>query len=69
MPSLPLLFLLIMEGNNRLILQEHRMGRLQGITITDSYILTNILFIDYVLIFLNGGSVDLTDLQNVMVIF
>lgn len=61
-PLSPLLFLLIMEGNNRLILEEHRMGRLHGITNTNSYILTNILSVHYVLMFLNGGSMHITDL-------
>jgi len=58
----PLLFFLIMEGLNRLILEEHKMGRLQGIMITNKFILTHLLFVDNLLVFLNGGIVDLTDL-------
>lgn len=68
-PLSPLLFLLIMEGLSRLILEEHKMGRLQGVKITDKCILTHLLFVDDVLIFLNGSIGDLTDLQNVMAIF
>jgi len=36
-----------------------------GIKITNSYILTHLLFVDDVLIFLNGGIGDLTSLHNV----
>lgn len=45
------------------------MGRLQGIRITDICILTHMLFLDDVLINLNEGIGDLTDLKNIMAIF
>ena len=45
-PLSPLLFLLIMEGLSRLILEEHGILRLQGIRITDNYKVTHLLFVD-----------------------
>eukprot|EP00253_Pinus_taeda_P035638 PITA_35638 len=50
-----LLFLLAMERLSRMIKDEHRRGRLQGIKITDDCRLTHLLFVDDVLIFLNGS--------------
>eukprot|EP00253_Pinus_taeda_P031755 PITA_31755 len=68
-PLSPLLFLLIMEGLSRLIKEEHTRGRLKGIRIIDRCILTHLLFVDDVLIFLNGGIGDLTMLQNTFSLF
>jgi len=55
-PLSPLLFLLIMEGLSLLIVEERRVGRLQGIKITNDCILTHLLFVNDVLIFLNGDG-------------
>lgn len=63
-PLSPLLFLLVMEGLSRLIKYMHHRGRLMGIKITHSCIITNLLFVDDVLILLNGGIRDLIALQN-----
>lgn len=68
-PLSPLLFLLIMDGLRRLIGEEHRQGQIAGIKINDTCILTNLLFVDDVLIFLNGGIGYLTSLHNDFGIF
>lgn len=58
-----------MEGLSRLIFEEQRLGRIQGIKITNNCILTHLLFVYDVLLFLNGGIGDLTKLHYVMTIF
>lgn len=68
-PISPLLFLLIMEDLSRLILEEHRLGLLQVIKITNNCILTHLLFVYDVLLFLDEGIVDLTGLHSVLTIF
>lgn len=54
-PLSPLLFLLLMEGLSNLIKEDHRRGRLKGIKITDGCILTHLLFVDDILVFINGS--------------
>eukprot|EP00253_Pinus_taeda_P003164 PITA_03164 len=68
-PLSPIIFLLIMEGVSRLIGAEHRGGRLVGIKIMDNCFLTHLLFVDDVLIFLNGSIGDTTALQHVFELF
>jgi len=59
-PLSPLLFLLFMEGLNNLIKEEHQRGRLKGIKITDGCILTHLLFVDDILVFINGNIGDIS---------
>lgn len=68
-PLSPLLFLLIMEGLSRLIGTRHRRGRITGIKITENCSLTHLLFVDDVLIFLNGSLADSSSLQYVFDLF
>lgn len=68
-PLSTLLFFLIMEGLFKLILEEHMMGRLRGIRIIDNCIMSHLLFVDDVLIFLNGGIGVLIDIQNIITVF
>lgn len=68
-PLSPLLFLLIMEGLSHIIEAKHRQGRIKDIKIFDSVTLTYLLFVDDVLIFLNGSLANLTALHLVMGIF
>eukprot|EP00253_Pinus_taeda_P021333 PITA_21333 len=68
-PLSPLLFLLIMEGLSRLIGAEHRRGRITRIKIMENCSLTHLLFVDDVLIFLNGSMADTCALQNVFDLF
>lgn len=49
-PLSPLLFLLIMEGLSRLVLEEHRLGQIQRIKISNNCIQTHLLFVDDVLL-------------------
>jgi len=68
-PLSPLLFLLLMEGLNRLLKDMHLRGRLSGIRITDRCTITHLLFVDDVIIFLNGGLGDLTTIQHTINLF
>ncbi len=68
-PLSPLLFLLFMEGMSRYISKEKTLGRLQGIKITNSYILTHLLFVNDVLIFLNGSIGDITTFSTILKYF
>lgn len=68
-PLSPLLFLLIMEGLSSLIKEEHRRGRLRGIPIIEGCTLTHFLFVDDVLLFLNGSIGDVTTVLNSFTIF
>lgn len=68
-PLSPLLFLLIMEGLSQIIKEEHRRGRLKGIKITNDCTLTYLLFVDVVLIFLNGSVRDLTIIRDIFSLF
>lgn len=68
-PLSPLLFLHIMEGLSRSKGVEHRRGRIVGIKIMENYFLTHLVFVDDVLIFLNGCIGDTTVLQNVFYLF
>jgi len=64
-----LLFLLVMEGLSRLIALAKREGRLQGLNISDKCILTCLLFVDDVLIFLNGGIRGTTAFYDILLLF
>lgn len=68
-PLSPLLFLLVMEGISRLIKDMHLKGRLIGIRITNKCTITHLLFVDDVLIFLNGRLGDLTTKQHSINLF
>eukprot|EP00253_Pinus_taeda_P032224 PITA_32224 len=68
-PLSPLLFLLIMEGLSRLLASARDRHQLTGIKIADEFFLTHLLFVDDVLIFLNGSIGDSTTLQHAMQLF
>lgn len=68
-PLSPLLFLLVMECLSRLIYHEKQNGRLSGLNITDQCFLTHLLFVDDVLIFLDGSIRDSTTLDKILAIF
>lgn len=55
-----------MEGLRKLTLHERREGRLQGIKITDQCIISHLLFVDDVLIFLNGGISEFSVFSAIM---
>lgn len=57
-PLSPLLFLIVMEGLSRLIASEKRVGRLKHIKITKQCSVSHLLFVDDILIFLDGGIQD-----------
>lgn len=68
-PLSPLLFLLIMEGLSRLITFSWDRNQITGIHISDNLYLTHLLFVDDILIFLNGCIGDATTLQHIFVLF
>eukprot|EP00253_Pinus_taeda_P029159 PITA_29159 len=68
-PLSPLLFLLIMEGLSRVLISARDRHLLTGIKIADDFYLTHLLFVDDILIFLNGSIGDTTTLQNAMLLF
>eukprot|EP00253_Pinus_taeda_P028493 PITA_28493 len=68
-PLSPLLFLLVMEGLSRLITTEKRRGGLQGLKIMEHFYLTHLLFVDDILIFLNGSVRDTISLNEILILF
>lgn len=68
-PLSPLLFLLVMEGLSRLIIASRDMNQLTGINISEKNFLSHLLFVDDILIFLNGGIGDVTALHNNFLLF
>lgn len=68
-PLSPLLFLLIMEGLSRVISSARDRHHLTGIKIVDNLFLTHLLFVDDILIFLNGSIGDSTSLHGSILLF
>ena len=56
-PLSPLLFLLVIEGFNRLLLKEKAGGRVKGIKININLFITHLMFVDDIMI-LGSGSID-----------
>lgn len=68
-PLSPLLFLLIMEDLSRTITSARDRNQLKSIEIAENFFLTHLLFVDDILIFLNGSIGDTTTLQNIFTLF
>eukprot|EP00253_Pinus_taeda_P003262 PITA_03262 len=68
-PLSPLLFLLIMDDLSRLISSAKDRNIFNGIHISENFYLTHLLFVDDILIFLNGCIGDTTSLQNIFSLF
>eukprot|EP00253_Pinus_taeda_P020940 PITA_20940 len=68
-PLSPLLFLLIMEGLSTVISSARDRQHLFGIKLADNFYLTHLLFVDDILIFLNGSIGDSTTLHNSVLLF
>eukprot|EP00253_Pinus_taeda_P008270 PITA_08270 len=68
-PLSPLLFLLIMEGLSGFLASTRERQQIMGIKIAEDFYLTHLLFVDDVLIFLNGSIGDSTALQHAMHLF
>lgn len=58
-----------MEGLSELVKEEFRRGRVKGIKIMDECTLNHLLFVDDVLLFLNGSIGDLTTIKNTLALF
>lgn len=68
-PLSPLLFLLVMEGLSRLIASAEQSGDIRGLRITDIFFLTHLLFVDDVLILLNGSIRDSRAFSKILLLF
>eukprot|EP00253_Pinus_taeda_P009046 PITA_09046 len=68
-PLSPLLFLLVMEGLSRLIIAAKREGTLSGLRITYDCYLTPLLFVDDVLILLDGNIRDSLTFSRILQLF
>lgn len=68
-PLSPLLFLIIMDALSRLIDSAKRNGDFNGLRITDECTLTHLLFVDDVMIFLDGSIRDSRAFSNIINLF
>lgn len=68
-PLSPLLFLLVMEGLSRLMEAAKRNGDIGGLGISDLCYLTHLLFVDDVLILLDGSVRDSRNFLKILQIF
>jgi len=60
------LFLLVMEGLNRLITQEKREGRIKGIKVVVNLVISHMLFVDDVLILGDGSLAEWNSFINII---
>eukprot|EP00253_Pinus_taeda_P006367 PITA_06367 len=68
-PLSPLLFLLVMEGLSRLMDSAKRAGDIGGLRISDLCYLTHLLFVDDVLILLDGSVRDSRTFSKILQLF
>eukprot|EP00253_Pinus_taeda_P029832 PITA_29832 len=68
-PLSPLLFLIIMDGLSRLITSTKRDDDLCGLKISDDWFLTHLLFVDDVIIFLDGIIRDSRTFSKILTLF
>ena len=68
-PLSPLLFLIVMEGLNRLIASAKREGDLCGLKISEDCFLTHLLFVDDVIIMLDGSIQDSRTFSKILLLF
>ena len=65
----PLLFLLVAEGLSRSIKEANRLGTFFGIQLTQNLQISNLLFVDDILIFCSGSVRDFNTLDDILKIF
>eukprot|EP00253_Pinus_taeda_P006660 PITA_06660 len=68
-PLSPLLFLLVMEALSQLIISAKRDGSIRGLKIIDECYLTHLLFVDDVLILLDGSIQDTSTFIRILGLF
>eukprot|EP00253_Pinus_taeda_P035172 PITA_35172 len=68
-PLSPLLFLIVMDALSQLIDSAKRNGDFNGLRITDECSLTHLLFVDDVMIFLDGSIRDSRSFSNIINLF
>ena len=68
-PLSPLLFLLVTEGLSLLLKKEHSDGNLNDIAIAQHLQITNLLFMDDVLIFCFGSVHDVNTISDIISLF
>lgn len=65
----PLLFLLVADGISLMIHDEKRQGNLKGIEVADNFWVTHLLFMDDIIIFINGSLQDCRVLKRILDLF
>jgi hypothetical protein len=68
MPSFSFLFLLVAEGLSMLI-KDTRRGILQGIKISDTVVISHLLFVDDIMIFSHGSTRKIGSLKEILGIY
>lgn len=68
-PLSPLLFLLVIEALSRLLITASREGSIRGLKISDICYLTHLLFVDDVLLLLDGSIQDTTAFSRLLDLF
>ena len=68
-PLSPLLFLLVAEGINKALLEAKRHGSFTGIAISNTLKITQLLFVDDIIIFYDGTIQDAEKLAEILDLF
>ena len=68
-PLSPLLFLLAAEGLSLMIQKDKRLGKIKGIKVAPNLWITHLIFVDDILLFLNGSIDDCHALKLLMDLF
>eukprot|EP00253_Pinus_taeda_P020147 PITA_20147 len=68
-PLSPLLFLLAAEGLSRLILKAKQSGMLTGLEVAVNLFISHLLFVDDILLFLNGNLPEVKVLKDIINLF
>ena len=68
-PLSPLMFLLVIEGLRKCIIDETSRGILKGIKLLEKCVITHILFVDDIILFLNGSLSDSTVIKAILILF
>ena len=68
-PLAPLLFLIVVEGLSRSILNAQNSGVFQGISFGNNIILSHVLFVDDIILVFDGSDCSLSTLYEVLLVF
>lgn len=68
-PLSPLLFLLVAEGLNQLLLKAKREGSIKGLEVVINLFITHLLFLDNILLFFNGSLTEFKKIKEILELF